>query len=118
MFQILVAVLLMAAPATAQDFRSTSTLQGSGSQYTPQVAPVGSVQPMPVQSTAGSLPSPISGRRRVDDDEVSGDFDSPEEANKSDQSPVGEPWALLGFAAAACGIVFLHRRKAQADNNA
>ena len=116
MLQIIVTVLLVAAPATAQDFRSTSTMQGSGSQYSPQVSPVGSVQPSPVQSSTGSLPMPISSRRQVENEGISGDFDKPG-YDTSDESPVGDAWVMLAFAAAACGIVFLRRRKVQKAEN-
>ncbi len=110
-WNIFVAVLLLAAPAVAQDFRSTSAMTGSGSAYSPQVAPVGSVQPMPVQSSVGSGLSSPSSRRRVEDEGISGDFDKPEDPNVSNQYPLGDGWILLAFAAVSAGIVFLRQRK-------
>ncbi len=109
-WNIFVAVLLLAAHATAQDFRSTSTMTSSGSAYSSPVAPVGSVQPVPVQSTAGNLPSPSS-RRRVEDEGISGDFDKPEDPNVSDQYPIGDGWILLAFAVLCAGGVWLKQRK-------
>ena len=110
-WNIFVAMLLLAAPAAAQDFRSTSTLTGSGSSYSSPVAPVGSVQPMPVQSSAGSAPVGISSQRRVVDDDISGDFDKPEDPNVSDQYPLGDGWILLAFAALCAGGVWFRQRK-------
>ena len=114
-FKLFVAVLLLAAPATAQDFRSTSTMRTSGSAYSPQVSPVGSMQPVPVTPVTGTLPM-SSRQRATQEDEISGDFDKPGYETDS-ESPIGEPWIMLGFAAAACGIVFLRRRKVQKAEN-
>lgn len=103
-------MLLAVIPLSAQDFQSTSTMRPSGSSYSSSVTPVGSETPAYVGSSVGSLPSSVSERRGAAMEED--DFDSPFDPNRSDESPVGEAWVLLAFAAAGAGVVYLRRRKA------
>ena len=107
--KIILAGLLWAAPAMAQDFQSTSTLRGSGSQYAPQVTPVGAVSPIMDPTVGATGSSDINHRRNS--------FINGPESGQSDESPVGDAWVMLAFAAAACGIVFLRRRKVQKAEN-
>ena len=103
MMNIVVAGLLLAAPATAQDFNSTSTMQGSGSSYASQVSPVGATAPQQM-STVGS-PSQVSGRRNSD-------FGDNQDAGYKDtNSPIGDAvLPLLLLTAAFGGGVYLRRR--------
>lgn len=105
-----IALMLLSAPLAAQNFQSTSALRPSGSQYSPSVAPVGSLTPNYIESPAGSLPSATSGRRNAAME--ADDFDSPEEEGRSDQYPVGDGWVMLVFAALCAGGIYLKRRKA------
>jgi len=110
----------------AQTFSSTSSYRVDGkvapaseqtqsySSYQSTVyEPFGNTTPS--ESSAGSRG--ISGRRNSD---YEGDVDldgwgDPTTANpgdKSDQSPIGEPWILLLFAAVAAIVVAWRRRKA------
>jgi hypothetical protein len=59
-------------------------------------------------SFAGSTPDGISNRKNG--------FITPSDPNTSTESPVGEPWIMLIFAAAAAAIITLRKRlqKAQA----
>ncbi len=103
---IILAGQLLAAPAMAQDFQSTSTMLGSGSQYAPQVSPVGAEAPIsdPSVGSYGSTESEGRHRRNA--------FINGPESGKSSESPAGDGWGLLAFAAAGAGVVYLRRRKA------
>ena len=49
-------------------------------------------------------PSRISNRKNG--------FDNPADPERDPESPIGEPWILLAFAAAAAGVVYIKRRSA------
>ena len=57
--------LLVSAPVTAQDFQSTSTMQGTGSDYAPQVTEVGATSAADMATTTESAPARTSGPRRI-----------------------------------------------------
>lgn len=107
-------LLVCLSPVAAQqtEWRSTSTLQGSGSAYAPQVTPVGS-QYVPIVNSSGERPAMSPGARRNSDEWG----ENQEAGNKDINSPVGDAWVMLAFAAAACGIIFLRRRKVQKAEN-
>ncbi|MBQ7531069.1 MAG: hypothetical protein IJT12_05130 [Paludibacteraceae bacterium] len=108
---VLLACLLPLA-AHAEEWNSTSTLKGSGSGYQSHVTFVGAEKAtlIPMTSTSSMLPAgetvapedtnterAKSGKRR--------DFINPSDpGEKSDEFPIGEPWMLLLFAAAAAGV--------------
>ncbi len=110
---IIMAVALMALPTMAQDWQSTSAMQGTGSNYAPQVTAVGAVNANEMATTTESY-SPAkapSGPRRA----KMGDFDdSPEGGEGSDDSPIGD--AVLPLMLLACAYlglrVFLNRKRA------
>ncbi len=103
--------LLVAVPLSAQDFKSTSAMQPTGTNYTPSITPVGSQTPNYVGSPMGSLPASPMERQRAAMEED--DFDSPEETNRSDQFPIGDAWIMLLFAAIGMSVVAIKKRKAQ-----
>ena len=59
------------------------------------------------QNNGSNGPARINGRKNTGD----GWVDSGEEG-RSEESPIGEPWILLAFAAAAAGVVYIKRRSA------
>ena len=77
---------------------TSSSMMQTGSAYTPQISPVGAGSPMDMTSTGPS------NRRNA--------FETPGEANQSTESPVGEPYILLIFAAVAAAVVYIKQRKA------
>lgn len=89
----------------AQSYENTmmrSTAPSSmqiGSSYSSQVSPVGAAAPMLI----GNESSGPSNRRNA--------FPGRPETNQSDESPVGEPFILLLFAAMAAVGIYIKRKK-------
>ena len=102
---IIMAVALIALPTMAQDWQSTSTMQGSGSTYSSQVTGVGATGVDNMATTTESYsPSPAAaGRRRA--------FDTGPETDKSTESPVGDALIPLMLFACAYLIIRAMRRK-------
>ena len=107
--------------AEAQNFQSTSSYLNSNSPQTvekttatsPQQAykstiyePFSSATPSSDANTGNNGPARINGRKNTGD----GWVDSGEEG-RSEESPIGEPWILLAFAAMAAGVISLKQRK-------
>ena len=88
-------------------YQVTSTSSYSfGSTYSPAQTvykPFSSEAP----GDGSNAPSRITNRRNTND----GWVDSGE-TDRSEESPIGEPWILLAFAAAAAGVVYIKRRSA------
>ena len=82
--------------ATGMQSTAPSMMQ-SGSSYTPQVTPPGAAAPI----TSAQDMNPTRRRNA---------FDDIPDPNTSKDSPIGEPVALLVFAAAAGVAVYLRRR--------
>ena len=106
---IIMAVALMALPAMAQEWQSTSTLQGTGSNYTPQVTAVGATTAPTIATTTESY-SPNkapSGPRRG--------FDVGGESGRSDEFPIGDAvLPLLLMSLAFAGVIYFRKRHARA----
>ena len=105
---ILMAVALIALPTMAQqqEWQSTSAMQTSGSNYTPQVNAIGAESANQMATTTTDTYSPASGPNRAKKD-----FNNPGEYGQSEESPVGEPWILAAFALAFGGVVTFRRRR-------
>ena len=110
---IIMAVALMALPTMAQqpDWKSTSTMQGTGSAYAPQVMEVGATTVPTIATTTESY-SPNkapSGPRRV--------FDHGGETGKSDEFPIGDAvLPLMLMAMLFAGVVYTRRKKQAAKS--
>ena len=104
---IIMAVALMALPTMAQEWQSTSTLQGTGSNYTPQVTAVGATTAPTIATTTESY-SPNkapSGPRRG--------FDVGGESGRSDEFPIGDAIVpMMLMAVVFCGVIALRRKRA------
>ena len=106
---IIMAAALIALPTMAQqqEWQSTSAMQTSGSNYTPQVNAVGATTAPSVATTTESY-SPAkapNGPRRG--------FDHGGETGQSTESPIGDAMVPLMLCALAfCGVVYFRRRKA------
>lgn len=107
---IIMAVALIALPAMAQDWQSTSTMQGSGSTYSSQVTGVGAAGVSNMATTTESY-SPASGPRRAKMDEVGDWGDRPEVGEGNTGSPVGDALIPLMLFACAYLIIRAMRRK-------
>ena len=97
---------LLPAAAEAQDWQ-TSTMPGSGSEYSSQVtAPGASYVGDMANTTEATVPS---GPRRSK--ETPGEVGDTSDTS----SPVGEPWVLLAFAAGAAAVIAARRRRGSAE---
>ena len=108
---LIMAVALMALPAMAQEWQSTSTLQGTGSNYTPQVTAVGATTAPTIATTTESY-SPNkapSGPRRG--------FDVGGESGRSDEFPIGDAIVPMMLMAIAFGGYIAIRRKKPTANS-
>lgn len=106
LFIILATLFLgIASTVAAQDFNTSSTLMNSGSQYAPSVSAVGASS---VYSEEPSEPAQASGRAGFR--KLGGVTEDEDE--RSEESPVGEPWIMLLFAAIAGGVVFYRQKRA------
>ena len=104
---IIMAVALIALPTMAQDWQSTSTMQGSGSAYSSQVTAVGATSVGGMATTTTAAPS--RPRRTTSSDPWSGGNETTEE--KDEGSPVGDALIPLMLFACAYLIIRAMRRK-------
>lgn len=111
---ILMAVALIALPTMAQqqEWQSTSAMQTSGSNYTPQVNAVGATTAPSVATTTESYtPAKApSGPRRI------GNFDDvPEGGEQENSYPIGNAMLpLMLMAVAFAGVIYFRKRHAHA----
>ena len=103
---IVVAVFVLPTTALkAQEWQSTSTMQGAGSTYSSQVTPVGATSVADMSTTTMNQPT---GPRRIG---PTYGTDNP--------NPVGDAVLPLLLMAAACaGVIYLRKRKAQSKAQA
>ena len=109
---ILMAVALIALPTMAQqqEWKSTSTMQGTGSSYAPQISAVGATTVEEMATTTTSSPAHVSGPRR--DKENPGDI-----GYKDEGSPIGDAvLPLMLMAIAFGGYIAIKRRKLTAKS--
>ena len=106
---IIMAAALIALPTMAQDWQSTSAMQGSGSSYSPQVTAVGATSATSEATTSDTHSSAIapSGPRR--------EIITPgNPGNQSGDSPVGDAVLPLLLMSLAFGMFVYFRRKRSA----
>ena len=106
---ILMAVALFALPTMAQqqEWQSTSAMQTSGSNYTPQVNAVGATTAPSVATTTESYsPAATQGPNRAKKFDTGGD-------SGQGPSPLGDAMVPLSLIALAfCGVVYFRRKRA------
>jgi hypothetical protein len=103
---IIMAVALVALPAMAQDWQSTSTMQGSGSAYSAQVTAVGAAEVTEMATTTSSTPN--NGPHRA----KKGDFGPGQDGGYKDpNSPIGDAWPMLLFAALFAIVITIKKHK-------
>ena len=101
------AVALTALPAMAQDWQSTSAMQGSGSSYSPQVTAVGATDVNDMATTTETNQSQPKGPNRAKK------FDTGGESGQSSEPPVGDAvLPLMVMAFVFCGVIALRRKRA------
>ena len=117
MIMVLGALMACLVPANAQEWRSTSTMRGAGSSYTPQVTAVGAASAASTATTTSSYSPAKSGPRRgydangewtpdAEDLEYAGDH------GQSGESPIGDAvLPLMAFSLMACGVIYFRRKR-------
>lgn len=109
---ILMAAALIALPTMAQqqEWKSTSTMQGTGSSYAPQISAVGAttVEEMATTTETYSPAKAPSGPRKLG---------TPGDTSPSEQSPIGDAvLPLMLMAIAFGGYIAIKRRKLTANS--
>ena len=102
-----IGMLLVGMPTMAQDWQSTSAMQGTGSNYSSQVTEVGAtgVSDMATTTESYSPAKAPSGPRR--------EFGKPGETGQSDEFPIGDAvLPMLLCAAVFCGVIAIRRKRA------
>lgn len=114
--------MCVGAYAEAQNFQSTSSYLNSSSLQTveqtaaasPQQAykstiyePFSSATPSS-GSDNGNGPAKVNGRKNA------GNFGHVDDPYKDPESPLGDAWSLLIFAALGAGVIYIKQRKAEA----
>ena len=112
-------LFFVCTPLRAYEFQSTSAyqLQSPAVQATQMnvapsyqsyestiYTPFSSDAPYSDANSGDNGPSRITNRKNG--------FDNPADPERDPNSPIGEPWILLAFAAAAAGVVYIKRRSA------
>ena len=113
LFMIIMAVALIALPTMAQqqEWKSTSTMQGTGSSYAPQVTSVGAtaVSEMATTTETYSPAKAPGGPRKIG--EASG-RNPGDVSTGSTNSPIGDAvLPMLLCAAVFCGVIALRRKR-------
>ena len=104
---IIMAVALTALPAMAQDWQSTSAMQGSGSSYSPQVTAVGATDVNDMATTTETNQSQPKGPNRAKK------FDTGGESGQASEYPIGDAvLPLMVMAFVFCGVIALRRKRA------
>jgi hypothetical protein len=111
LIMMIMAVALMALPVMAQDWQSTSAMQGSGSAYSAQVTAVGAAEVSDMATTTEASTSNRNKARRAKKDEDDWG-DRPEIGTGDEGSPIGD--AVLPLFLLSCaylGFRLLRTRK-------
>ena len=111
---IIMAVALIALPTMAQDWQSTSSMQGTGSNYAPQVTAVGATGVLDMATTTESY-TPAKGPRRAKMDESGDAWGTNKDAGETgdNSSPIGDAvLPLMLMAMLFAGVVYTRRKKA------
>ena len=106
---IIMAAALIALPTMAQDWQSTSAMQGTGSSYSPQVTAVGATDVNDMATTTETNQSQPKGPNRAKK------FDTGADGNQSSEFPLGDTLLpLLLMSLAFCGYLYLCRKRSAA----
>ena len=106
---IIMAAALIALPTMAQDWQSTSAMQGSGSTYSPQVTAVGATDVNGMATTTETNQSQPKGPNRAKK------FDTGGDGGQSSEYPLGDTLLpLLFMSLTFCGYLYLRRKRSAA----
>lgn len=107
---IIMAAALIALPTMAQDWQSTSAMQGTGSSYSPQVTAVGATDANSFATTTTDSYSPAKAPSGPHKDILK----PANPGNQSDGSPLGDTLLPLLLMSLAFGMFVYFRRKRSA----
>ena len=103
---VLIVCLLPLVALAQQDWQSTSTLQGSGSSYSPQVTAVGATDVNDMATTTETNQSQPKGPNRAKK------FDTGGESGQASEYPIGDAvLPLMVMAFVFCGVIALRRKR-------
>ena len=103
---------LTAAAQTAEQWQSTSTMQGSGSSYSSQVTAVGAASVGSMATTTSSGPARVSRPRRAGETSSDPWGNNQTGGDQDEGSPLGDAvLPLMLMALAFGGVVAFRRRK-------
>lgn len=111
---MIMGVALMALPTMAQDWQSTSSMQGSGSAYSAQVTAVGAAEVTDMATTTNGSSGPNRRKGKKEDPDPFGGGTITDTPNPNEPgTPIGDavlPLVLMSLAFGA--VVAVRRRKA------
>ena len=118
---LLVASLLPVSAQTILPMQSTSAMQQTGSQHQSQIreayAPDVRYNFIPMRSTSTMMEVEAICTPNIEEPDYNPvirrgrkGFDTGAESGRSDESPIGEPWVMLVFAAAGAGVIAWRRK--------
>ena len=108
---MIMGVALMALPTMAQDWQSTSSMQGSGSAYSAQVTAVGAAEVTDMAKTTTNESSGPNRRRAKKEGEDDWGYNQ-DGGYMGEGSPVGDAvLPMLLMALAFCGVVYYRRKR-------
>lgn len=110
---IIMAVALVALPTMAQDWQSTSTMQGSGSAYSAQVTAVGAAEVTEMATTTSSTPNNGPQRAKKGDFGPGGNDGGYQDPN----FPIGDAWPLALFAVLFAVVITIKKHKKAMKKN-
>lgn len=103
-------------------WQSCASMQSPGSKFTPRIiavdAPEVTLKFIPMYSTStmietGYIPTPDIDMNPNPKPIRRGFINPSDPGDQSEESPIGDPWSMLVFAAATAGVIAYRRRKAQ-----
>lgn len=110
---MIMGVALMALPTMAQDWQSTSSMQGSGSAYSAQVTAVGAAEVTDMATTTNGSSGPNRRKGKKEDPDPFGGGTITETPNPEESGvPVGDAMLpMLLMAMLFAGVVYTRRKR-------
>lgn len=110
---MIMGVALMALPAMAQDWQSTSSMQGSGSAYSAQVTAVGAAEVTDMATTTNGSSGPNRRKGKKEDPDPFGGGTITDTPNPNEPgTPLGDAvLPMLLMAMLFAGVVYTRRKR-------
>ena len=110
---MIMGVALMALPTMAQDWQSTSSMQGSGSAYSAQVTAVGAAEVTDMATTTNGSSGPNRRKGKKEDPDPFGGGTITDTPNPNEPgTPIGDAMLpMLLMAMLFAGVVYTRRKR-------